>query len=95
MLKAVPPNRVYGFRTQESLANREVWFRANRFAGTALFIAAGTSAVIFLLQPEYASGRSAVGLVVLVVPLIAALFASLAYVRRLGRAIADGRSPGR
>jgi len=84
MLKAVPPNKVYGFRTRQTLANRELWFRANRFAGTALFIAAGTSAVIFL-QPGYASGRSAVGLAVFVVPLIAALFASLAYVRSLGR----------
>jgi uncharacterized membrane protein len=85
MLKAVPPNKVYGFRTRQTLANRELWFRANRFAGAALFIAAGTSAVIFLLQPGYASGRSAVGLAVFVVPLIAALFASLAYVRSLGR----------
>jgi uncharacterized membrane protein len=70
MLKAVPPNKVYGFRTRQTLANRELWFRANRFAGTALFIAAGTSAVIFLLQPGYASGRSAVGLAVFVVPLL-------------------------
>ena len=84
MLNLVPPNGVYGFRTQQTLANRELWFRANRFAGWALFIASGTSAAIFAVQPEYASGRSVVGLVVFVVPLVAALAASFAYVRRAG-----------
>ncbi len=84
MLNVVPPNRIYGFRTQQTLTNRELWFRANRFAGCALFIASGTSAVVFAVHPEYASGRSAIGLVVFLVPLIAALVASLAYVQRVG-----------
>jgi uncharacterized membrane protein len=84
MLNVVPPNRVYGFRTQQTLSNRELWFRANRFAGCALFIASGTSGAIFAAQPEYASGRSLVGLVVFLVPLVAALVASFAYVRRIG-----------
>jgi uncharacterized membrane protein len=83
MLNVVPPNRVYGFRTQQTLASRELWFRANRFAGCALFIASVTSAAAFAMNPEYASGRSAVGLVVFLVPLVAALLASFAYVRRV------------
>ena len=84
MLKVVPPNRAYGFRTQQTLADRELWFRANRFAGCALFIAAGASAAIFAAHPEYGSGRSFVGLLVFVVPLFIALAASFAYVRRVG-----------
>lgn len=84
MLNVVPPNRVYGFRTQQTLTNRELWFRANRFAGCALFIASVTSAAIFAVRPEYASGRSAVGLVVFLVPLVAALVACFAYLRRVG-----------
>lgn len=85
MLDAVPPNRFYGFRTRQTLTNRELWFRANRFAGSALFIASMTSAAIFALHPECAAGRSAVGLVVFLVPLVAALVACFAYLRRVGR----------
>jgi uncharacterized membrane protein len=83
---AVPPNRYYGFRTRRTMADRELWFRANRFAGWALLIASGASAGIYALHPEYASGRSFAGLVVLVVPLVVALAASFGYVRRV-----DGR----
>jgi uncharacterized membrane protein len=78
----VPPNRLYGFRTRQTLSNRELWFRVNRFAGSALFIAAATSGVIFLAIPEFASGRSIAGLIVLVVPLAFAVAASFAYLRR-------------
>jgi uncharacterized membrane protein len=80
----VPPNRLYGFRTQKTLANREQWFRANRFAGSALFIAAGASAAVFLVEPEYASGRSFLGLLIFVVPLVVAVAVSFAYLRQAG-----------
>ena len=83
ILSVVPPNHVYGFRTRQTLANRELWFRANRFAGCAFFTASGVSAGIFATQPEYVSGRSLAGLVVFVVPLVIALVASFAYVRRV------------
>lgn len=84
ILNLVPPNGVYGFRTQKTVADPELWFRVNRFAGCALFIASAVSAAIFAVQPEYSSGRSLAGLVVLVVPLIIAVVASFAYVRQIG-----------
>jgi uncharacterized membrane protein len=84
ILNVVPPNGVYGFRTRQTLTHRELWFRANRFAGCAFFIASGVSAGIFATYPEYASGRSFTGLVVFLVPLVIALAASFAYVRRVG-----------
>ena len=83
MFGIVPPNRVYGFRTRQTLGSRELWFRANRFAGWALFIAAGASTAVYIAAPEYASGRSIAGLVIFVVPLVMALVASFMYVRRL------------
>ncbi len=83
ILSVVPPNRVYGFRTRQTLKNRELWFRANRFAGSVFFIASGVSAGVFAIHPEYASGRSFTGLVVFVVPLVIAVAASFAYVRRV------------
>jgi hypothetical protein len=82
MLNLVPPNGVYGFRTQQTVSNPEVWFRANRFAGCALFIAAMASAGVLVTYPEYSSGL--VGLAVFVMPLVTALAASFAYVRRIG-----------
>jgi uncharacterized membrane protein len=84
ILNVVPPNGVYGFRTRQTLTNRELWFRTNRFAGWAFLIASGVSAGIFATHPEYTSGRSFAGLVVFVVPLVIALAASFAYVRRIG-----------
>ena len=83
MLGLVPPNRLYGIRTRETLANRDLWFRANRFAGFALFVAAGASSIVFLVQPEYASGRSLVGLLVLLVPLVIAIAACFVYLQRV------------
>ena len=85
MFGLVPPNRIYGFRTRRTLANRELWFRANRFSGWALFIAAATSAAVFAFDPAILSGRSASGLFVFVVPLVLAILASFAYVHVAGR----------
>jgi uncharacterized membrane protein len=82
ILGIVPPNNFYGFRTRRTLASPELWFRANRFAGVALFIAALTSAAVFLAMPEYASGRSLVGLLILITPLMAAVALSFAYLHR-------------
>ena len=84
ILKLVPPNNAYGFRTQKTLSDPELWFRGNRFAGSALFIASGISAIILLSQPAWASGSSLSGLAVFVLPLAVAVMASLAYVRRVG-----------
>jgi uncharacterized membrane protein len=83
IMKFVPPNRLYGFRTPRTLSNREVWFRVNHFAGWALLVAAAMSASIFVLRPELASGRSFYGLVVFVVPLVIAVGASVAYLRKI------------
>ena len=84
LLKVVPPNRFYGFRTRRTLADRELWFRANRFAGGAFFLAAAASALVFMLQPQYASGRSLAGLAIFVVPLVVAVAACAVYLHRAG-----------
>jgi len=88
MLNLVPPNDVYGFRTQQTLSRPGLWFRANRFAGCALFVAAATSAAILAGYPEYSSGLA--GLAVFAVPIAIALAASFAYLRRIGRKGNDG-----
>jgi len=83
MFNLVPPNDIYGFRTERTLSNPELWFRANRFAGCALFVAAVTSAAVLLTYPEHSSGLA--GLAVFAAPVLLALAASFAHVRRIGR----------
>jgi hypothetical protein len=57
-LQRVPPNRFYGVRTAQTLANRESWFRVNRFAGWVFLAAAALTTGVYLSIPEMASGRS-------------------------------------
>ena len=83
ILKIVPPNRFYGFRTPRTLSNRELWLRVNRFAGWALLIAAAVSTSAFILAPELTSGRSFLGLLIFIVPLMTALGASAVYLRKV------------
>ena len=75
ILQVVPPNRLYGVRTRRTLANREVWFRVNRFAGWAMLVATAVSTCVFIAFPDLASGGSFAGLLVFVVPLVIALLA--------------------
>jgi uncharacterized membrane protein len=84
-LQVVPPNRYYGFRTARTLADREVWFRVNRFAGWALLIAASIAGGLYLSVPELASGESLAGVLALVVPTLAALVATSIHARRVAQ----------
>jgi uncharacterized membrane protein len=84
ILKLVPPNPYYGFRTPRTLANRELWFRANRFAGWALLIGAGVSAFLLTLSPESGRAFSLFSLAAFLGPLAIAVVVSFAYVRKYG-----------
>ena len=76
ILRRVPPNSLYGFRTPRTLADRDLWFRVNHFAGWALLIASmGSAALILLLPPPPTA-------LLFVVPLGLALVASLVYLGR-------------
>ena len=82
----VPPNGFYGFRTRKTMSAPHLWYPANRFAGRALLFASALSAVVFVAMPEYASGRSLVGLAIFLVPLFTAVGASVLYVSGLDEA---------
>jgi uncharacterized membrane protein len=82
-LKCVPPNSFYGVRTAQTLANRELWFRVNRFAGWVFLAAAALTTCVYLSIPEMASGRSFSGVLALVGPMAAATAAVLIHCRRL------------
>ena len=78
----VPPNRLYGVRTARILADAQLWYRANRFAGLAFMAAGALSVCIFVVAPELASGRSFGGLLIIMVPLLIAFAAIAVYLRK-------------
>ena len=82
IMKIVPPNRTYGFRTVETLSDRGLWFRANHFAGWALLFAAAVSAFLLTFVPEWAQGNPAYAGTAFSLPLLIAVGASFAYLRR-------------
>jgi uncharacterized membrane protein len=83
ILKLIPPNEIYGLRTERAMSRAEIWYEANRFAGWALVGAAGFTALILMLW----SGTLLKGfwrqLFALLLPLAVAVGVSLWYERRL------------
>ena len=83
ILKLIPPNEIYGVRTERALSRAEIWYEVNRFAGWALVIAAGFTALLLMIW----SGTTLKGfwrhLLALLLPLGIAVGATLWYERRL------------
>jgi uncharacterized membrane protein len=85
ILKVVPRNSFYGFRTPSTLSSDEVWFRANHFAGWALFLAAVVSATLLLAVPADARSNAGYDAALFSLPFVVALGASFIYLRRINR----------
>src|SRR2546423_6630531 len=83
ILKLVPRNPFYGFRTRSTLASDEIWFRANYFAGWALLIAAGVSAALLIAVPGSARPNTGSDAALFSLPLVIALLASFIYLRHI------------
>ena len=77
LLKKVPPNALYGFRTVRTLADRALWFRVNCFAGWAFLLASAISALLLVSFPV-----PDLAVLQFIVPVAVALFTSLTYLWR-------------
>src|SRR5262245_39900795 len=77
ILRKVPPNPAYGFRTRLTMSSPEIWYPANAFAGWALLVAAAISVAALWLLPERAFDLPLAPLAAFVVPLLLALASSL------------------
>lgn len=85
-LGIIPPNRLYGLRTAQTLSGERVWYAANRFSGMALLLASWLYLGIATLWPHAPGQEPAVWLLHLVSfagSLFAAVFASSVYARKL------------
>ena len=84
----VGPNTIYGFRVRRTLADREVWFAANRYSGCGrtatgfieMVVAGGRYRVVGLSAGAYAMVCGGVT----VAMVLAGLIASFRYLGRLG-----------
>jgi uncharacterized membrane protein len=84
----VPPNGLYGFRTPKTLASRDIWYPANRFAGWLMLIAAALTVcfnfVILSMHPDWPQETIIPWLAgALIVPMLFVVVASMLYLRKL------------
>jgi hypothetical protein len=82
MLRVVPPNGVYGFRTSLTQSSAAIWYPANAFMGAALSAAAIVSAILLVILP--ATVKQWLLWATFLVPVSGAIVASFAYLSRLG-----------
>jgi uncharacterized membrane protein len=87
ILRRVPPNRVYGFRTGTTLADENIWYESNAFFGRNFVISSIISGVaVYLLYiyhglpPEYFMKA---GLFCLIAPPLIVIILTLRYSRSL------------
>jgi hypothetical protein len=81
ILRAVPPNGVYGFRVSATQSSPAIWYPANAFMGWALLVAAVISAVLLAILP--ATVKRWLLLATFLVPVLGAIAASFVYLSRL------------
>jgi uncharacterized membrane protein len=83
ILKLIPPNPIYGFRTQRTLDKAETWFAVNQFGGRALL----ASSAVTILALMFYSGTWLKSpwsqWVAFLIPLAAAIAVTLWYERRI------------
>lgn len=87
VLRLVPPNSLYGFRTTKTLSSPEIWFPANRASGLFLIGGAVLSAVfnvILWTQSAWPESKLVLWMANSIgVSALLSLAASLLYLRKL------------
>jgi hypothetical protein len=81
ILRLVPPNGMYGFRTGATRSTPAIWYQANAFMGWALSVAAIASATLLVVLPMTA--KRWMLWAVFFGPLAAAIALSFSYLQRL------------
>lgn len=80
ILRAVPPNGVYGFRIALIQSNSSIWYPANAFMGWALLVAAVIGATLLVVLPV--TTKRWWLWAAFLVPVFGAFVASFVYVQR-------------
>ena len=88
IMRMVPPNLLYGFRTKKTLSNKDIWYQANKFSGKGLLVISlfglVGSLVLFLVRDNLSldlmSWIAAVGILL---PLWIVFILSSRYVKKI------------
>jgi uncharacterized membrane protein len=87
ILRKVPRNSVYGFRTRSTLENDFVWYKANAYFGRVFFISSFISAllIVFLYFSYLGPVQNFLeaSIAVLVAPPMVAVLLTLRYIRSI------------
>ena len=87
ILRKVPRNIVYGFRTRLTLENDFVWYEANAYFGRVFLISSFVSAllIIFLYLSNFVSVQNFLkaSIAILVVPPMIAVLMTLRYIKSI------------
>ena len=81
ILRVVPPNGIYGFRTGSTQSSSAIWYPANAFMGWALLVAAVIGGTLLAILP--ATVKRWLLWATLWVPVFAAVVASFVYLKWL------------
>ena len=81
ILRRVPPNGFYGFRTPRTLANPTLWYEANVFSGWSLLLAGVVTALLASFCPASWFAIPDFGATVFGGPVILALAASFIWLQ--------------
>ena len=83
ILGLIPPNRLYGVRTVETLADKQRWYQANRYGGWALLVSSLLYLGVAARFPSVVAGKTQFGLwLVHLVAFAGPLAVSLLLIRR-------------
>ncbi len=82
LLKLVPPNPIYGVRTEKTLDSSEIWYKVNIYGAKALLIAAGVAALLLMVYSGTYLRSWWAQLIVFVVAMLGAVGATLYYERK-------------
>lgn len=83
MLRLIPPNPVYGMRTERTVTQAAAWFDVNAYAGRALLVAMGVAALVIMLYQGTWLRSGWAQVAVFVLSIAAAVAATLLYERKL------------
>jgi len=87
ILGFIPPNRIYGIRTLETLADKQRWYQANRFGGWILLVSSLLYLGVAARFPSTTAGETDLGrwivhLVAFAGPLIVSLVLIRQYLKQ-------------
>ena len=83
-MRLVPPNPIYGVRTDRTLRDNTLWYNVNAVGGQLLLVAVGISAILLMMyQGTWLKGFWA-QLFLFVIPVAAAVGATIYFERKGG-----------